>query len=76
MGASPPVRQRLRRSNLDADTLWLAFALVLVVEGLLPFISPAAWRKVFTQILQMQDGQIRFFGLCSILLGLLLVWLA
>ena len=60
---------------MDADTLWLAFALVLVVEGLLPFISPVAWRRMFTKILQMQDGQIRFFGLSSMALGLLLVWL-
>jgi uncharacterized protein YjeT (DUF2065 family) len=57
------------------DSLWLALALVLVFEGLLPFVSPTGWRRVFTQILQMQDGQIRFFGLCSVLIGLLLVWL-
>ena len=47
--------------------------MVLVIEGLLPFASPASWRKMFQQILQLQDGQIRFFGLCSILLGLLLI---
>jgi uncharacterized protein YjeT (DUF2065 family) len=45
--------------------------LVLVIEGLLPFISPGAWRRVFQQALQFSDGQIRFFGLCSIALGLL-----
>jgi hypothetical protein len=61
---------------LDGDTLWLAFALVLIIEGLLPFISPQGWRKLFLQLLNMQDGQIRFFALCSILSGLLLIWLA
>ena len=61
---------------MTADTLWLALALVLVLEGLLPFASPAAWRRMFAQVLQLDDGQIRFFGLCAILMGLgLLVWL-
>jgi uncharacterized protein len=65
----------LRRNKLNSNAIWLAFALVLVIEGLLPFVSPTSWRRVFTQILQMQDGQIRFFGLVSIFLGLLLAWL-
>ncbi|APW38904.1 DUF2065 domain-containing protein [Rhodoferax koreense] len=60
---------------MDADTLWAALALVLVIEGLLPFLSPPRWRRMFEQILQMTDGQIRFFGLGSMLLGLILLWL-
>jgi len=60
---------------LDSDLLWAALALMLVLEGLYPFISPQGWRKLFAQILQLGDGQIRFFGLCSIALGLLLLWL-
>jgi len=59
---------------LSADTLWVALALVLVVEGLFPFLSPTGWRRMFTQLLQLNDGEIRFFGLASILLGLLLIW--
>jgi uncharacterized protein YjeT (DUF2065 family) len=59
---------------LSADTLWVALALVLVVEGLFPFLSPTGWRRMFTQLLQLNDGQIRFFGLASILVGLLLIW--
>lgn len=51
--------------------IWLALALVLVIEGLLPFLSPTNWRKVFEQALKMSDGQIRFFGMCSVVLGLL-----
>jgi uncharacterized protein YjeT (DUF2065 family) len=47
-----------------------ALALVLVIEGLLPLISPARWREVFARVLAMSDGQIRFVGLCSVLLGL------
>ena len=53
------------------SSIWLALALVLVVEGLLPFLSPTSWRKAFEQALKMSDGQIRFFGLCSVVLGLL-----
>ncbi len=53
------------------SSIWLALALVLVFEGLLPFLSPTRWRKAFEQALTLSDGQIRFFGLCSVVLGLL-----
>jgi uncharacterized protein YjeT (DUF2065 family) len=59
---------------MDGKTFWIALALVLVVEGLLPFLSPGGWRRMFSQMQQLNDGQIRFFGLCSILLGLIGVW--
>ena len=60
---------------MDSDTFWNAIALVLVIEGLLPLFSPGGWRKGFGQLMQLRDGQLRFFGLCSILLGLFLLWL-
>ena len=60
---------------MDGNTVWQALALVLVIEGLLPFLSPSGWRRMFEQVLQMQDGQLRFFGLCSIMAGLLALWL-
>jgi uncharacterized protein len=56
------------------SALLLAVALVLVLEGLLPFLSPASWRKVFEQVLRMSDGQIRFLGLSSMVVGLLLLF--
>ncbi len=55
------------------EGVWAAVALVLVVEGLLPTISPRAWRQVFEQALRMSDGQIRFIGMASVLGGLA-VW--
>jgi uncharacterized protein len=58
-----------------SDLIWTALGLVLVIEGLLPFISPANWRRMFNQVQQLQDGQIRFFGLICIALGLLLLGL-
>lgn len=60
---------------MDGGTLWQALALVLVIEGLLPFVSPGRWRRTFLQILELSDGQLRFFGLCSMGLGLLGLWL-
>ena len=50
-----------------------ALALMLVVEGLLPFFSPTAWRKLFERATKMSDGQIRFFGLSSMLAGLVML---
>ncbi len=47
-----------------------AFALMLVIEGLLPFLSPPMWRGVFERATKMSDGQIRFVGLSSMLAGI------
>ena len=57
------------------DWLLGALGLMLVIEGLLPFLSPASWRSTFTKLLQLHDGQLRFIGLASVLAGLLLLWL-
>ena len=54
---------------MDGSSIGLAIALVLIIEGLLPMVSPISWRKAFVQALKMSDGQIRFFGLCSFLVG-------
>jgi uncharacterized protein YjeT (DUF2065 family) len=56
-----------------ATTFLMAFALMLVIEGILPFLFPAQWRETFRRITQFSDGQIRFFGLSSMLVGLLLL---
>jgi uncharacterized protein YjeT (DUF2065 family) len=55
------------------DLLLGAVALMLVFEGLLPFLSPTTWREVFSKALRLSDGQIRFLGLSSMLIGLLLL---
>jgi uncharacterized protein YjeT (DUF2065 family) len=56
-------------------TFGLALALMLVIEGLLPLIAPSAWREAFRRVTEFKDGQIRFFGLASILAGVALYWL-
>lgn len=55
------------------STIFLAFALVLVVEGLMPFVAPRIWRDTFRRATEMSDGQIRFIGLSSMLVGLVLL---
>ena len=51
----------------------MALALMLILEGVLPFLAPNLWRDTFRRITQMSDGQIRFVGLSSMLVGLLLL---
>ena len=58
---------------LDLDTLLGAAALMLVFEGLLPFLSPSAWRSVVERATKLSDGQIRFIGLSSMVIGVLLL---
>ena len=56
-----------------AQSLLLALSLMLVLEGILPFLVPAIWRETFRRLTEMSDGQIRFVGLSSMLAGLLLM---
>jgi uncharacterized protein YjeT (DUF2065 family) len=58
------------------DWLLGAVALMLVIEGLLPLLSPSYWRQAFQRALGLKDGQLRFFGLLSVLAGLGLLALA
>jgi uncharacterized protein len=58
-----------------SDLLWSALALMLVVEGILPFLSPGIWRSLFERAVRMSDGQIRFMGLSSMVIGLIVLLL-
>ena len=55
------------------DTVLIALGLMLVLEGLLPFLAPRIWRETFQRLIQMADGQLRFMGLTSMLVGLFLI---
>lgn len=59
-----------------SNTLLTAVALMLVIEGVLPFLVPVVWRETFRRLIEMSDGQIRFIGLTSMLSGLVLLYLA
>lgn len=50
-----------------------AVALMLIIEGVLPFLSPQSWRRVFDRAMQMSDGQIRFLGLSAMISGLVML---
>lgn len=58
---------------MSGTVLLLAFALMLILEGLLPFLAPKAWREGFRRVTELADGQIRFLGLSSMLVGLILL---
>ena len=57
---------RTRRAKSDVEGSF-------VIEGLLPFLNPQAWRNLFERATRLSDGQIRFFGLSSMLVGVLLL---
>ena len=58
------------------STVLVAMGLMLVFEGLLPFVAPQAWRETFKRMIELKDGQLRFIGLISIFGGLLLLFLS
>jgi len=54
---------------------WLAaLGLMLVLEGIMPFLFPDVWRETLGKLAQLQDGQMRFVGLTLMLSGLLLIY--
>lgn len=55
------------------NLLLLAFALMLVIEGIMPFLAPRVWREMFRRVTELSDGQIRFIGLTSMLVGIVLL---
>ena len=57
------------------ELLAAAFALMLVIEGILPFVAPMRWREIFRKLTEMSDGQIRLAGLTSMILGLAILLL-
>lgn len=61
---------------MGAGELVIAFGLMLILEGLMPFASPAMWREAFRRAVELRDGQLRFVGAASMLAGLVLVLLA
>ena len=52
-----------------------ALALVLVVEGLWPFLSPSGFKQRIAQVLEVPEGVLRYIGLASMLIGLLVLYL-
>lgn len=54
---------------------WLiGLAMMLVIEGLVPFVFPELWRETFRKLVSLSDGQLRFVGITSMITGLLLLY--
>jgi len=57
-------------------TLLFAFGLMLVLEGVLPLVAPQAWRETFKRMIELKDGQLRFVGIFSMIVGLIIIFIA
>ena len=56
------------------DIIVAGFALMLVIEGILPLTAPRFWREALRKLTEMNDGQVRFAGLASMVLGIVLLY--
>jgi uncharacterized protein YjeT (DUF2065 family) len=55
-------------------SLLLALGLMLILEGLMPMVLPRLWKSLFEQMLKIEDGQIRFFGMLMVIAGMSVIW--
>ena len=58
---------------MDWTDLFAAFALYLIIEGVLPFANPRGWKQSIEMVAQLKDRQLRIFGLVSMIAGVLLL---
>jgi hypothetical protein len=57
------------------DTIYIALGLVLIFEGIFPLVLPEVWRNAFSKMVKFKTGQIRFYGLLSVLLGIIIIFI-
>jgi uncharacterized protein YjeT (DUF2065 family) len=57
------------------EKLWIALALIFVIEGIMPFLNPTGWRKTLRQVSEMEDKTLRIIGLSSMIFGVILLYL-
>ena len=57
------------------NELLTAFALVLILEGIMPFLNPEGLKKMFAMALQQNDSTLRFMGLSAMIAGLVLLYI-
>lgn len=60
---------------MDWNDLWAAFALYLVLEGIIPFLNPGGARRAFVALSQMEDRALRLIGLGSMIAGCVVLYL-
>jgi uncharacterized protein YjeT (DUF2065 family) len=59
---------------MNWNDLWAAFALYLVLEGLMPFLNPGALKRTLLQLTQLDDRTMRVAGLASMVAGVVLLY--
>jgi uncharacterized protein len=59
----------------DNLNLVAVLSVVLIFEGMLPLLFPSVWKEVFRRLIRLSDGQVRFYGLISVGVGLIAWWL-
>jgi uncharacterized protein YjeT (DUF2065 family) len=59
---------------MDWSDLWAAFALYLVLEGLMPFANPGAMKRALAQLSQLDERTLRIVGLVSMIAGAVLLY--
>jgi len=57
------------------DDLWVAMALMLILEGMLPFLTPHGFKQMLQSVLQVEDRHLRIAGLVSMVAGVVLLYL-
>jgi uncharacterized protein YjeT (DUF2065 family) len=58
-----------------SDSIVLAIGLVLVIEGLFPLFFTQSWKEAFTRITNQKNGQIKFYGLLSVIIGIMIIFI-
>ena len=61
--------------DINLSDLLAALALVFVLEGLLPFLNPERYRRMLTLAMRMDRQTLRFMGLTSMTIGVLLLYI-
>jgi uncharacterized protein len=61
--------------DINFSDLLAALALVFILEGLMPFLNPEGIRKVFLTAAQMDNKTLRFLGVTSMMVGLILLYI-
>ncbi|HDN27057.1 MAG TPA: DUF2065 domain-containing protein [Thioploca sp.] len=57
------------------EEFWIAFALIFVIEGFMPFLNPTGWRRTLRMVSEMDDNTLRMIGFASMIFGLILLYL-
>tara|TARA_B100000902_G_scaffold318294_1_gene310181 strand:+ start:257 stop:442 length:186 start_codon:yes stop_codon:yes gene_type:complete len=57
------------------DIILIALGLVFIFEGIFPLALPELWRNTFSKVVKFKTGQIRFYGLLSVLIGIIILFI-